>query len=98
MKSTPPAVRCKDLFGRTETDNLAARSDEPCPDFNHEWKDEYYGTRCQKCDLFFPDGCAPWDEPQELECCSHCGKDIYDFSDLGCGYCDRRNPEFGLYD
>lgn len=28
--------------------------------------------------------------------CGHCGKAFYDFSDLGCGYCDRRSPEFGL--
>lgn len=28
------------------------------------------------------------------EYCSHCGKDIYDFSDLGCEYCDQRHPGF----
>jgi hypothetical protein len=28
----------------------------------HEWKEEYYGTRCVKCDAFYPSGCAPWDE------------------------------------
>jgi hypothetical protein len=27
--------------------------------------------------------------------CSHCGKEFTDFSDLGCGHCDRRHPEFG---
>jgi hypothetical protein len=31
------------------------------------------------------------------EYCSHCGKDIYDFSDLGCEYCDRRHPNYGVY-
>ncbi len=28
--------------------------------------------------------------------CSHCGKAFDDFSDLGCGYCDRRSPEWGM--
>jgi hypothetical protein len=32
----------------------------------------------------------------EESTCSHCGKDIYDWSDLGCGYCDRRHPDFGM--
>lgn len=27
----------------------------------HEWKNEYYGSRCVKCDLFYADGNAPWD-------------------------------------
>lgn len=27
--------------------------------------------------------------------CEHCGKDRYDFSDLGCEYCDSRHPGFG---
>lgn len=26
--------------------------------------------------------------------CSHCGKDIEDFSVMGCEYCDRRHPGF----
>lgn len=30
------------------------------------------------------------------EYCSHCGKDIEDFSDLGCEYCDRRHPYYGV--
>ncbi len=28
--------------------------------------------------------------------CSSCGKEFSDFSDLGCGRCDRRSPEFGM--
>lgn len=27
----------------------------------HEWREEYYGWRCQKCKLFFAFGCAPWE-------------------------------------
>lgn len=41
----------------------------------HKWKREYYGNRCTKCGLFYPDGCAPWDEPIDDD----------DFSDDG--YC-----------
>lgn len=37
------------------------------------------------------------DEPEPPEnYCRHCGKNIYDFSDLGCGHCDRRSPEWGI--
>jgi len=32
------------------------------PECQHDWKEEYYGTRCMKCDLFYPYGCAPWDD------------------------------------
>lgn len=28
---------------------------------NHKWEEEYYGTRCQRCHLFFAHGHAPWD-------------------------------------
>jgi rubrerythrin len=30
----------------------------------------------------------------ESESCPHCGKAYEDFSDLGCGFCDRRSPDF----
>lgn len=30
------------------------------------------------------------------EYCPHCGKALEDFSDLGCGHCDRRSPEWGI--
>jgi hypothetical protein len=37
------------------------------------------------------------DLPEEgPECCEYCGKPFEDFSDLGCGYCDLRSPEWGL--
>ena len=31
----------------------------------------------------------------EPDVCPHCGKEFEDFSDIGCGYCDRRSPEWG---
>lgn len=33
-------------------------------------------------------------DPEDF--CSHCGKEFSDFSDLGCGYCDRRNSDWGM--
>jgi hypothetical protein len=44
------------------TDSPPPVKDEPCSTFNHKWKKEYYGVRCEKCDLFYPDGCAPWED------------------------------------
>jgi len=35
-------------------------------------------------------------ENRIIDTCPHCGKDIYDWSDLGCEYCDRRHPGFGM--
>jgi hypothetical protein len=33
-----------------------------CRDWSdHNFKDEYYGHRCEHCDLFYPYGGAPWD-------------------------------------
>lgn len=35
---------------------------EDCKEWeDHDWEDDYYGTRCKKCGLFFATGCAPWD-------------------------------------
>ena len=32
---------------------------------DHDLKEEYYGYRCSKCDLFVPYGSEPWiDEPE----------------------------------
>jgi len=38
----------------------------------------------------------PFADDQKPEVCKHCGKELYDFSDIGCGYCDRRHPDFGI--
>lgn len=32
----------------------------------------------------------------ESERCPHCGKPFEEFGDLGCEYCDRRHPGFGV--
>lgn len=26
----------------------------------HDWREEYYGVRCSKCDTFYPSGSEPW--------------------------------------
>lgn len=26
----------------------------------HDWEEEYYGTRCAKCGTFYAFGCEPW--------------------------------------
>lgn len=36
-----------------------------CEDGKHEYYDDYYGTACHKCDLFYPWGGAPWDDFDE---------------------------------
>ncbi len=28
----------------------------------HVWVEEYYGHKCNRCDLFFAHCCAPWDD------------------------------------
>lgn len=64
----------------------------------HDWQEEYYGYRCLNCKDFIPFGCEPWMdyEPDESDFCPHCGKEYEDFSDMGCGYCDRRSPDWGI--
>jgi len=32
------------------------------------------------------------------EYCPHCEKDLDDWADLGCEYCDRRHPDYGTLD
>ena len=29
---------------------------------DHDFKEEYYGWKCSKCDLFFAYGYAPWED------------------------------------
>jgi hypothetical protein len=36
-----------------------------CKDWDdHDFADDYYGYKCQKCGLFFAYGCAPWEDLQ----------------------------------
>lgn len=45
---------------------------------------------CPACEALSGD----CDEPEP--CCEHCGKPLGDFSDIGCGRCDRRSPDWGV--
>lgn len=51
--------------------------------------DPYYCDSCERTALAAAD-------VDTTEYCHHCGKDIEDFSDLGCEYCDARHPYFGV--
>jgi hypothetical protein len=71
---------------------------ELCPDPETvEITEPYY---CDACDREAESAVAAsmgddYDDGREY--CHHCGKDIYDWSDLGCEYCDRRHPHYGVY-
>lgn len=51
-------------------------------DCEHDWKEEYYGTRCSKCNTFYPTGCEPWmpddDALSELQAIETIGDDLRD--------------------
>lgn len=40
---------------------------------------------CMRCDA-----ANPFVDGPDPETCKYCGKELEDFSDLGCEYCDRR--------
>jgi hypothetical protein len=46
--------------------------------WEHNWQDDYYGTKCLDCGLFFAYGCAPWDESYDE---SDSDRDDEDFDD-----------------
>lgn len=50
------------------------------------------------CDGCFAAACACEYDEDHVERCVHCGKDKYEFSDIGCAYCDTRHPAFGTGD
>lgn len=54
------------------------------------------GTAQPSCEVDLTPDDIGVDEEDQRECCSFCGKPYEDFSDLGCGHCDRRSPEWGL--
>ena len=53
------------------------RESQMTEECNHNWTEEYYGTRCTICNLFYPHGCAPWDEI------------AYETDDIECDYDDE---------
>lgn len=31
----------------------------------HDFQEEYYGYKCINCGLFYPYGCAPWEDEDD---------------------------------
>jgi len=50
----------------------ASASTEGLCDCQHEWEYGYYGDKCKKCGVFYPDASNPWNTV-----CRH-GKDLDD--------------------
>lgn len=39
-----------------------------CPNWgDHKWREEYYGTGCENCEIFFAHGQAPWDAESDTD-------------------------------
>ena len=66
--------------------------DELAGDLQGEAKlnEPYYCDACEKIAQAAVEASLGDDFDDEIERCPHCGKDLEDFSDLGCEYCDRR--------
>jgi hypothetical protein len=51
-------------------------------DCEHDWKEEYYGTRCSKCGTFYAFGHEPWatddDALAQLQAMNTQGDDLRD--------------------
>lgn len=68
------------------TGEAAVAGAAPCSanplDCEHDWKEEYYGTRCSKCQTFYPSGCEPWavddDALAQLQAINTHGDDLRD--------------------
>lgn len=57
---------------------------------------EYCSRECCDAELECCEAYSAAVGQQEEPRCEHCGKAFEDCSDLGCGHCDARHPEFGL--
>jgi hypothetical protein len=63
-------------------DSGAAHGSANPSDCEHDWKEEYYGTRCTKCQTFYAFGCEPWaaddDALGQLQAMNTHGDDLRD--------------------
>jgi len=69
---------------------------ELATDDNEPSGEPYY---CDACDRMYSDLAMTDDDVEDFlaaNSCPYCGKEYEDFSDLGCGHCDRRSPDWGL--
>lgn len=67
-------------------------------DITSQMVEPYYCDSCERIALAAVAASMGDDYDDGGEYCLHCGKNIYDWSDLGCEYCDRRHPGFGTLD
>lgn len=61
-------------------------------DGDHDWYEVDGGTGCRLCDLWYPDGQAPWDDPVDDDLF---GDDAFDNSDTVYGVCVLCGGEWG---
>lgn len=66
----------------------------PLPDDTRP-EDEAYIDWCELNPAVFDEE-DDFGDPAGEEYCPHCGKEYTEFADLGCGYCDRRSPDWGV--
>lgn len=70
-------------------DNCKDEAKEAYPYCVNDKDNKYWNHLCNEC--FDVLGCSYVFEPGfPPQVCEHCGKDIEDFSDLGCEFCDSR--------
>lgn len=62
-------------------------------EFDSEEERHSHELHCPACEALCFDSS---DEIKDEPVCLHCGKPLYDFSDIGCGHCDQRSPEWGI--
>lgn len=62
----PPDERLQDLSliatpAEQRNEAVEAGQKSPsCPPTQHKWKEEYYGYKCEVCEMFVPYGSEPW--------------------------------------
>ncbi len=61
-------------------------------------RDFLSGAPCHECNGtgWREDTEPDYDDDREPERCEKCGKEFEDCGDIGCRYCDRRSPDYGL--
>lgn len=79
-------IKCKQCgYAHPIGTDCLPRASNPA-DCEHDWKEEYYGTRCAKCQTFYAFGCEPWsaddDALAELQAIRTCGDDLRDAGEI----------------
>jgi rubrerythrin len=81
-------------------DNCKDENAEAFPYHVNDKTGKYWEHLCNECfeklDCIVEDSDDFFADDYEPEICPHCGKELEDFSELGCGQCDRRHPSWGM--